>query len=966
LKALSYITPLALALISASAQSAPATPRAPGSHDVTALKQVGFDVSRPLRDLVNEVAREPLPPVPKMVFNQRLRYSELNPSSAAATDSDDAQRDFVRVPAPAAIVAFNGLGIADGGGFIPPDTTGDVSPTHVFQWVNSSWALFNKSTGARITGANPGNSFFSGFGGLCESTNNGDPLVLWDDQAQRWIGSQFAFTSTSSGPWLQCIAVSTSSDPLGTYYRYAYEYPAFNDYGKMGIWRTADGTQDAYLFTMHEFLGSFQGTSYTVAERARMLAGSSRAQFYRVTTGQDNFGALPFHMEGTAPAPAGACPVFVHFNNAGTGYRFWDLCVDWNAGSVSFNATPEVVPTNEFALGLAGIPQLSGGTTRLDDFDSNLMYIAALRAFPASGPREMRGVVNHAVDVGSDRAGARWVEFGLSAPQGNPDVLFANAFERVQQKLAKRVRDQGVYAPGTDHRWMGSINMDQSGNIGLGYNVSGTVNPEIRFTGRTPSDAAGTMRDESTCTPPNTGAQLGGIPQGRPFARWGDYSMTAMDPDECTFWHTGEYLATTSNASWTTRVCSFRFAECGTPDFALEVAPTTRLAVCASDSRDPFVNARVAGLGSFTGNTTLAASSFPAGSTPTFSPNPVAPGGTSVLTIGGARALAAGEYTGTVTGTNGALVRSAQVRFGVSTGSAAAATLVSPANGSTGASIRPSLSWNAVAGATRYRVEVANNAAFSPVLETGIATTNSYVTSTLLTVGTQYFWRVRSLNFCGEGALSAVASFTTGAPGVCPSGTGDSVVFSDTIEGDTVPWVTQNVSGDAATLWSKIAAPGGTGLNSRVWFNGNSATAGVQADQRLTSPAIALPAANRRPITLAFDAHHQFETSGPANCWDGGFVEISTDGGTTYSPLGNQRNLIDPYPGAIEGGVIAGGTEAWCRQPTPGTSIRTTFTLDEFAGQNVRLRFRTVADDNTVGPSPAGWAIDNVVVKGCQ
>jgi len=956
---------LALA-ITGAAQAAPVVGRANTASTFTEIKQVGFDTSRPLRDLVNEVRREPIAPEPRQVKNFLFNFGELYGANALDGSDSNAQRDFVRMPAPATIAAFNGLSVADGGGFIPPDTTGDVSPTHVFQWINSSWALFNKTTGARITSANPGNSFFSGFGGLCESTNNGDPLVLWDDQAERWVASQFAFTSTTTGPFLQCIAVSTSSDPLGTYYRYAYQYPAFNDYGKMAIWRTADGSQDAYLFTMHEFAGQFVGTSFTVAERNRMLTGSSRAKFFRVVAGTDAFGALPFHMEGTSPGPVGACPVFVHFASSGSGYPMWDVCVDWSANSVSFDPVPAIVPSDAFTLGLAGIPQPNGVTTRLDDFDGNLMYIAAVRTFPSSGPKEARAVVSHAVDVGNDRAGVRWVQFGLSTPASNPDTLFGNAFEQISQKLSKRVLDQGVYAPGNEHRWMSSINMDKSGNIAMGYNVAGTVNPQIRFTGRSPSDAPGTMRDETTCTPPNTGAQLGGIPSGRPFGRWGDYSMTAVDPDDCTFWHTGEYLATTSNSSWTTRICSFRFADCGAADFALETNPNTQLAVCASQAFDPRVNVRVAALGSLTGNATLTASGFPSGVTAQFSPASVAPGALSVVTLAGARTIAAGSYTGTVTATNGALVRSTLVSFGVSTATAPAPTLTTPANGSTGASIRPTLSWNAASGATRYRVELSRDAAFTQIVETATVSTLSYSATTLLTANTQYFFRVRSLNFCGEGALSTVSSFTTGQAGVCPSGTVDAIAFQDNVEADVIPWVTQSVSGDATTLWAKGPALAGTGLSTRVWFNGNSATANIQADQRLTSPSISLPVAARRPITLAFDAHHQLETSGATACWDGGFVEISTNGGGTFTPLGNQRNLADPYPGELEGGVIAGGTQAWCRQPTPGTSIKTIFTLDEYAGQNVLLRFRVTADDNTVGTAPAGWGIDNIVVKGCQ
>lgn len=184
------------------------------------------------------------------------------------------------------------------------------------------------------------------------------------------------------------------------------------------------------------------------------------------------------------------------------------------------------------------------------------------------------------------------------------------------------------------------------------------------------------------------------------------------------------------------------------------------------------------------------------------------------------------------------------------------------------------------------------------------------------------------------------------------------------MSGDATPWVAQHISGDITKLWAKIIPPAGTGLTTRAWFNGNSETNGV-ADQRLTSPAIVLPSASQSPITLGFDAYHQFETDGTVNCWDGGFVEISTDGGATYQPLTNSRTLTDAYPGVLTGGP-GQGTEAWCSQAQAGVSVRSQFSLDQFAGQTVRIRFRVSADDNTAGAAPAGWGVDNIEVKGCQ
>lgn len=963
MRALQYKLAVAAAcLVAAPAWAAP--PSAPhGQPDYTFGRAVHHDTSRPMREILAELEARGVsttPPDSPFVPNIILDSGDLGkPVSTVGTPNVQRTRG---TPAPSTIVSFNGLSTS---GSIPPDTTGDVSPTHFFQWVNTRWSLFNKATGAVIQPATNGNSFFAGFGGLCQTTNQGDPLVLWDDAAQRWVVSQFAFTSTSAPPFLQCVAVSATSDPLGAYHRYSFSYPQFNDYGKMGIWRSADGSQNAYLFTMHEFGASFAGTSFSAVERDKMLAGQP-AQFVRVG-GIDAFGALPFHLEGTAPMPAGACPVFAHFSFAGDGYLTWDLCLNWAAGQiVGFNPEPTLLRGEPFVVGTNDIPQM-GTATLLDSFDINSMYLAAARAFPATGPQEAVAAMAHAVNAGAGKAGQKWVQFGFRAGAGNPDILLQNGFEDAAppRALAKRIVQEGTYSPDANHRWMSAINVDQNGNLGLGYNVSGaTTNPVIRINGRDATDPPGTLREEQNCTPATTGAQTGGVFPPRTTGRWGDYATTGIDPtDDCTFWHTGEFFPVTSATSWSTRVCSFKFDSCGQPALVLEVTPTAQLAVCSTAPADPVIDVRVAALGGLTGNTNLSASAFPPGVTPSFNPAAVAPGGTSAVTLAGARLLAPGEYTGTVTGTNGAASDSETVRFGVSAVSAPAPVLTTPANNATGASIRPTLAWTAAPGATRYRIELSTSNTFATLLETGESTTTSYTTTTLLTVGQQYFWRVRSLNFCGEGALSTTFAFTTGQPGVCPSGTTANIVFQDDVAGDTILWTTQNISGDAAAHWSKRIPPAGVGLTTRGWYADNSQNSA--ADQRLISPAIVLPAAVQRPLTLAFDAHHRYETDGAVNCWDGGFVEISTDGGTNWTPLGNARTLTDPYPGTLSGSPAAGNL-AWCRQPTPGTAIRTVFTLDGFDGQSVQLRFRSVSDDNTVGTEPNGWAIDNFVVQGCQ
>jgi hypothetical protein len=952
----------------------PGAPTQSGS--VYSAHEVHRDVSRPMREIIAEMGPARLAdPGDNVIPNEIRGFSDLYPAlDFGPGEVMPAQRSPSGQTTPAPTLSVNGLSLAVGGGGVPPDTTGDAGPNHYFQWVNTSWALFDKTTGARVSGPTSGSSFFSGFGGLCQTTNRGDPLVLFDDVAQRWVVSQFAFTSSTAAPYFQCLAVSTTADPLGTYNRYAFQYPEFNDYGKMGVWVTNDGSQNAYLFTMHEFGGNprgFLGASFALVERDKILAGQS-AQFIRVA-GINAFGALPMHLEGVNPLPDRACPVFVHYSATGTGYRLWDMCVNWPAGTTSFTDTPSFVGTNAYALGLNGIPQLSS-TQRLDDFGGNLMYLAAIRAFGPTGPSEAKAVISHAVNVGNDQAGTRWVEFGLSDPQPFAPpvgVLFADGFEGAAPpgleggsnpvKLVKRLVDQGTYAPDQTSRWMSGINIDANGNIGLGYNASSAaVNPEVRLAGRERNDPAGTLRDEVTATPPNTGAQTGTF-SGR--ARWGDYATMGVDPvDQCTFWFTNEYYPVTSTNAWNTRIAKFKFPSCGQADFELETQPQTRIQACGANADQPTL-VRVGAYGTLAANVNLSATGLPGGVTASFSPASLPAGGVANWTLNGASSIAPGSYTVTLTGTSGPLTRSRQLGLDVSAALSAAPTLTLPGAGATNVVVRPTLQWAASVGATRYEIDIASDAAFNTIVDSGTSTGTSYSSGVLLNVGQTYHWRVRGVNACGVGLNSATRSFTTGAPGTCPSGTTANTVFSDDVSGDGTAWVVTNISGDAGALWAKTTPPGGTGITTRAWYAQNSATT---ADQRLTSPSVTLPAISQSPIVLGFDAFHSYETDGASDCWDGGFVEISTDGGASFAPLGNARNLADAYPGVLSSGNPAQGSQAWCRQPTPGASVRAYFLLDGFAGQNVQLRFRSTADSNTVGAAPNGWAIDNIAVQGCQ
>jgi hypothetical protein len=953
-----------LALLLSTAPAAAPTPEV--------SEAVRHDTSRPMREIIAE-----LPPaaavdlsapreVPNIFPKEGVQGQRL-PEIDRAAVARGVQSALGGTPAPTTTASFDGLNISQGGGFVPPDTNGDASPVHYIQWVNSTWAIYNKTTGARISGPTPGTSFFAGFGGRCEVDNDGDPIALWDDRAQRWVMSQFSIPS-GSNIGVQCVAISTTSDPLGSYHRYEYQFPLFNDYPHIGVWADESGTQSAYLMVTHEFQlvpsQAFGGAAFIAMEREKMLQGLP-AKIVRFP-GLDAYGAEPAHLEGTVNAPSLSCPVFVHFDATTAEYLLWDMCIDWaNTALSTLSPTPvRIAPSAPFIPNFTEVGQLGTANT-LDAFGTHIMYRATARAFPAGAPLRLTMVTNQTVETGGGAAGIRWTQFafdqGPPITPPDPNVILARGgFEDsdvpTPRLLTKRIVDEGTYAPDSAVRWMGGIAVDRSGNIGLGYSrSSASINPKLMVTARTLGDPDGTMRDEQFCSPTTTGSQTGGS------GRWGDYASMSVDPaDECTFWFTSEYFPTTSSATWSTRICSFRFPECGQPTFDVVVDSARRVEMCAATDPNPTYAVRIGVLDGFNQPVTLSASGFPPGATPTFVPPIVTPvPGTSTLTIAGATALPAGEYSGTITATAAAGTRTATVELGISSATPVAPTLTAPANGTTGVKVRPRLTWSAVAGALSYTVEVATSAAFGATIVASDTVTGTSWDSTVgLTPTTQYFWRVRPSNYCGT-ATSAVFSFTTGVPGTCPSGTTANIVFQDAFNGGTNGWTTSGTGGSA---WSQAVPPVATGFNTTVWFVPNNA---VTSDQSLTSPNIALPAGAAAAI-LSFDAYHSFETDTPPGCWDGGALEAKALADPTFTVQPATRIFTNPYNGTISAGAPLAGRDVWCRPPTGNTQQRTIVDLDSFIGQTIQLRYRASSDSNTVGPPPNGLYLDNLRVEVCQ
>lgn len=874
------------------------------------------------------------------------------------------QRQPSGTPAPEVDLSVLGLGVGNGAGGVPPDTNGDVSATEYVQWINTSWAVFRKSDGVRISGPTAGNSFWSSFPvtSRCRTTNAGDPLAIWDDRAERWLMSQFTTPPAGSNQASQCVAVSQTADPLGAYHLYEFQWPAFGDYPHFGIWDDETGGQSSYVLVTHEFNLSpvqFLGAAFILLDRERMLAGepATAVRF----SGIDAYGAMPAHLDGSRSAPASSCPAIVHFAFQSSEYRFWDLCADWQTPANSSLSSEQRLPAGTpFEANFTAVPQL-GSAVPLDSFGSNIMYRASAWANPPGAPTTVSLVINHAVRADETTGAVRWVHFDLKPSGTTFDRVFGYGFEARQPSgLAKAIVQEGAYAPDEHTRWMGGIAIDQSGNIGLGYNVSSaTLNPKLRITGRSFGDPAGELRAEQECAPTTTGSQTGSF-SGR--GRWGDYASMSVDPvDECTFWFTGEYYATTSTSGYTTRICTFKFDECGQPDFALVSETPTRVERCAAtEASDVNYAILAASISGYTGTVTLDSTGLPAGLGASFSNGAQVEVPTvSVLQLTGVGSIDHGEYLFQVTGDDGNVVRPLELQLGISAAAPEAPATFSPNDGATGVKIRPRLSWLPVAGALLYTIEVATDAQFTNLVVSADVADTSWASTVSLASSTEYFWRVRANNYCGDGAVSAVASFTTGIPGQCPGGTSATIVFEDDFQNGANGWV---AGGTGATGWSQQTPSVSTGLTTTVWGIPNNA---VTSDRHLLSPPIAVPS-GAEAVILSYDVWHRFETDGPTGCWDGASLEASTDAGDSFDVLSGERMLTDPYTGLISAGAPLAGREAWCASTALNTSLRSIVDLDDFAGQTVQLRWRASTDSNTTAPAPNGYYFDNLRIEVCQ
>jgi len=631
---------IALALV-AGCHDPRSKPTPAAADGATVFSAQAYDVSPPLRELAklprlaareeNDHEMERVMPNP---WAARLNAPESERSGEAIM-----QRAIGPAAIPTTLQNFEGLGAGlagtNPGGFpYPPDTDGAVGPNHYVQVVNQGLAVFSK-TGTVMMGPMDTSMVWSGFAGICSTNGYGDGVVRYDQLADRWVISQFAFVvqgQSTVAPYIQCIAISTSPDPTGTYTRYQYSFDNnLNDYPKIAMW------PDAYYLTYNIFPNgtSSNGAKVCAMDRTKMIAGDSTAttQCFSLT---NDFGLLVSDLDGKTLPPTGA-PVHIVDLNDGTSLDYFSLHVDF--------ATP--ANSKLSAASTITVPAYTAQSTRVATKNGNLDTLSdrAMNRFVYRNFGDHEALVlAHSITTG-----VRWYEIRTPA---TPTVF-----------------QSGTYAPDATTRWMPSIAMDSVGDIALVYTAtSSTTFASIKYAARASTDPAGTLGYSEGTLATGYGTNPSNI------TRWGDYASINIDPtDDCTFWATHEYYAM-GKTSWSTRIASFTLPSCSS--FAL-AQPDAETVAQAGTATYTITTSTTAGAAQ---SVALTATGLPTGVTASFNPATVMSGATSQITLTAdpTAAIGSASYQVVATGT------SAQMQTVALTVTAKPATPDAGMNGSDG------------------------------------------------------------------------------------------------------------------------------------------------------------------------------------------------------------------------------------------------------------------------------------------
>ena len=893
-----------------------------------------------LRDLPNAPAWQPGDPIkeiPRRFFPPKdgvpATY-QANPDPLADLQRNTTLRSGEAFTTP--ILNQAGLGYT---GVNPPDTVGDIGPNHYIQSINASgggiFQVYDKM-GNPLTGQ----IFMDTMGtGSCGS-GLGDPIVLYDRHADRWLLQEF-----SSGGNYMCFYISQTPDPVtGGWYHYAFQAPTFPDYPHFGVW------PDAYYGTANE------NTAVYAFDRTNMLVGATARAMQRFgLTDLPGYGfqcATPADLDGADAPPAGAPGIIMRHideeaHSTYTNNPVTDL-LEVYAFTVDFDT-----PAN------SSLDQLTDVV--IADFNSKFNDYTTFYSVPQPGTSSeldpIREVVLHRLqyrNFGSHEALVGVLPTNLEPTSTTAVNAALRWFELRRTGGDWSVFQEGTFSPGDadENRFVGSIAMDQSGNVGMGYSITDIdpatpVYPSLRYTGRLESDPAGVMTQTETQQVTGSGTGSG---------RWGDYASINIDPeDDCTFWFTSEYQ---NGSGWATQITSFRFDACGC---AIVVDPPTagaaatapnEITVSWNDNAEPTMaeylvfRSRTMG-GPYTLVTTVADSS------------PGVGGGAGYQwadtdVSGGI------DYYYVVRASDGNACRSdfSNETMATATGLCTLPPIfdgvVDVTNLAT-ADCQLEVTWNP--GTQECGTDVAYNvyrsttSGFTPDLTNLVAScvTGTSFTDTTAMSAVTYHYIVRAEDNSGNGSgPCGGGNEDANVDEASAAATGpDSVYFADDMESGDGNW-THGGTGDTWTLSTARAHSGS--------YSFYSTDVSSVSDQNLDSLDFVLP--NIPGITLEFWSWQEIEDSG-SGCFDGAIVEASNDGGSTWTQLPDTALLVLPYDGPVSdifSNPIA-GQDAWCGDPRDWSQH--VVDLTAYAGQTVNLRFR-LATDTSVGRE--GWYIDDVRV----
>lgn len=825
------------------------------------------------------------------------------------------------------ILNFAGQGFT---GVNPPDTVGDVGVNYFIQSINGSggarYTVYNKSDGSVAAG--PFNMDALGSGSCASGL--GDPVVLYDQLAGRWLISEF-----SSSANVLCVYVSQTSDPIsGGWYNYVFSTPNFPDYPKYGVW------PDGY------YVGSNENTSALYAlDRASMLTGAAATSQRFTATDLSGFGfqmITPADLDGATAPPSGAPAVFMRHrddevHSGGTDpvndfLQIFEFSVDWNNSVNSSLTGPISIAVTDFDSSLCGLSSFScfpqpGSSTTLDPLREVVMFRLGYRNF---GSNETL-VGNLVTDVdGSDRGGIRWFELRKSG--GGSWSVF----------------QEGTYSPDATNRWMGAIAMDGTGNIAMAYNVSSTsVAPGLRYVGRLSNDPLGSMPQGEFTIINGSSANNSN--------RYGDYASMGIDPvDDCTFWFTGMY---NPSGSWATRVATFSFVECGCTN-----PPANPTGLSANNNGNNRIDLSWSVASGATSYRVYRADGSCPGGSYSLLASGVAGTSYSDTTVSGGQ-----TYAYVVTGfddanscESGDSNCASETAMGVCAIPPTFTGLASVTDpGQTTCSLQ--LNWSAAVAncgsAVVYNVYRATASGFTPAAGNLIASciSGTGYLDTDVSSGTTYFYIVRAEDNSGSGSgPCAGGNEDTNSAEGSGSPTGPTTIaLSDDIEGGSGNWTTAALPADTGTsAWSIVSSASNSPTQS--WFVSDQS---VIKDQVLQlSGAVAIPAG--ASATLEF--FHNYNTE---STFDGGVLEYSTNGGSTWEDIltGNSSRISENgYNSTISTsyGSPIGGRQAW--SGNSGGFLRTTVDLADFAGNSVTFRWR-MACDNSV--SSTGWWVDDLTIS---